>query len=667
MSIARGVTFNRLYVAAMFTIIAAIGSCGILAILRSQESTALVAQSFEHAHAAGEMRTAMDREDVELLSQMRERKGVESDRLVRATDMFDAANLAVQRDGWAKSEPLLKTLAARQAAFVADSREIAYALATGDYALAKRIDAQSVDPNLGAMRHALNEISAQLFHAGVAGAAADRRFMTDLQRFIGAATVLGILLMAGFAVLLGRYKRSAAASAAATLAALEQAALTDSLTGLGNNRSFYDDFERELARAKRHDHALVLALVDVDDFKAVNDKAGHSHGDAVLASLGERLRTLRQEDRGYRIGGDEFALILVETDPEAAAFALGRLQAEIRDSGLGATVSVGYVNLTGEQLDAESYELADTALYEAKRQGRNQTVCFADISSTVSVFSPRKADELRTMIAAGLVTTAFQPIWDMHSTRPLGFEALARPLADVGLSGPQEAFDVAQRIRQLPELDALCTRKALEAAATLPPGSVIFMNYSPASLTHAGFDPKEFVATVRAAGLLPEQIVIELTERRIDDPAIVAQRAVALRALGVRFALDDTGSGHAGLEILSKVRFDFVKIDRGLVIEAMKNAEARGVLAGIIAIARETGSYLIAEGIENAEMLDFVRSAHIPNSAPVRGIQGYLLGRPEIGGADAQSLERHHNFLVARELELGHAAALAAMVQSEAA
>jgi diguanylate cyclase (GGDEF)-like protein len=550
---------------------------------------------------------------------------------------------------------------------VADSREIAYALATGGFAQATRIDARSVEPNVGAMRHALNLISGRLFRASVAGAAEDRRFMTDLQRFIGAATVLGILLMAGFAVLLGRYKRSADASAAATLAALEQAALTDSLTGLRNNRSFYDDFEREIARAKRHDHSLALALVDVDDFKAVNDKAGHSHGDAVLARLGERLRTLRQEDRGYRIGGDEFALILVEADPEAAALALDRLQAEIRESGLGATVSVGYVNLSGEQLDVEAYELADTALYEAKRLGRNQTVCFGDISRTVSVFSPRKADAVRTMIARGLVTTAFQPIWDMQSTRPLGFEALARPAADVGLSGPQEAFDVAERIRQLPELDVLCTRKALEGAATLPPGSVVFINYSPASLTHAGFDPATFVAAVQAAGMLPEQIVIELTERSIDDPALVAQRAVALRALGVRFALDDTGSGHAGLEILSKVRFDFVKIDRGLVVEAMKNGEARGVLAGIIAIARETGSYLIAEGIETAEMLDFVRNAHVPNSASVRGIQGYLLGKPEIGGADPLSLERHHEFLVAHELEQGNVAAAAAFLRNEAA
>jgi diguanylate cyclase (GGDEF)-like protein len=647
---ARADIFNRFYVAAMFAVIVVIGSCGIFAIVRGQESDNLVAQSFERANDASDMRTALDREDVELLWQMRQREGLESDRLVRATELFDAANLAVKRDGWVSSQPLLKTLASRQATFVADSREVAGALSLGEYARAMRVDTDRVRPNVTAMRHALDAISVGLYRASVADAAADRRFMWDLERLIGVVTLLGVLLMAGFAVLLGRYKRSADASAAATLAVLEQAALTDSLTTLGNNRSFYDDFERELARAKRHDHSLVLALIDIDDFKAVNDKGGHSHGDAVLAGVGERLRTMRQEDRGYRIGGDEFALILVETDPAAAALALGRLQSEIRECGLGATVSIGYVNLTGELLDAESYELADTALYEAKRRGRNQTVCFENVSATVNVFSPRKADAVRTMIAQGLMSTAFQPIWDMQSTRPLGFEALARPLPELGLSGPQEAFDVAERIRQLPELDMLCTRKTLEAAANLPPGSVIFLNYSPASLVHGKFDPKTFVATVRAAGLLPEQIVIEVTERRIDDPTTVAQQVAALRALGIRIALDDTGSGHAGLEILSKVRFDFVKIDRGLIVEAMESSEARGVLAGIIAIARETGSYLIAEGIETGEMLDFVRKAHIPNFAGVRGIQGYLLGRPQAGEFDARSLEQHHDFLAARQL-----------------
>jgi diguanylate cyclase (GGDEF)-like protein len=643
--VVRANLFNRAYIVVMLAVIIAIGSCGILAIDRSQARDARVAQTFQHANDVSQMRTALDREDFALLSEMRQHQGLESAGIERATDLFNAANYEVNHDGWTASEPLLKVLAARQAAFVADSELIAGALANGRYARAARIDSTSARPNVNAMRSALDAISARLFHASVADAVGAQRFMWDLQHLIGAVTILAIALMAGLALLLDSYKRSADTSAATTLAALEQAALTDSLTGLGNNRAFYDDFEREIARAQRHDHSLVLALIDVDDFKAVNDKAGHSHGDDVLAFVGTRLRTARQEDRAYRIGGDEFALMLVETEPAAAAVMLDRMQREIRDSGLGATVSIGYVTLSGDQLDAEAYEMADSALYEAKRLGRNQTVCFDDVRGSVNLFSPRKADAVRTMIAKGMMSTAFQPIWDAHTTRPLGFEALARPFPELGLSGPQEAFDVAQRTRQLPELDAVCTRTTLRAAVNVPAGSVIFLNYSPTSLVHAGFDPHAFVASVRAAGLLPEQIVVELTERCIDDPGAVAKRVAELRALGVRMALDDTGSGHAGLEILSKVRFDFVKIDRGLIIEAMTNREARGVLAGIIAIARATGSYLIAEGIENWEMLDFVRAAQVSDVAGVRGIQGFLLGRPESGRVDMHSLERHHEIL----------------------
>jgi diguanylate cyclase (GGDEF)-like protein len=650
--IARADVFNRIYVAAMFVVIVAIGGCGAFAIVQSQDSDQTVAQRFEQAKDVSAMGNALDREDDELQKQLRQRQGVESERLVQATEMFDAGQRKARNDDWKSTRQVLETLVPRQAAYVSDSREIAGALAAGDYARAARIDTLRVRPNVNAMRYALDAMSMQLYRETIEDAATDRALMWKLQRIILCVTSLGVVLMGGFAALLGRYKRRAYRAAAATLTALEAAATTDNLTKLGNNRSFYEDFEREIARAKRYDHSLVLALVDVDDFKAVNDKGGHSFGDAVLAGVGTRLRNTRQEDRAYRIGGDEFAVLLVETDPEGAGLALARLQSEIRESGLGATVSIGYVNLSGDQLSVDSYELADTALYEAKRLGRNQTVCFKNISGTANVYSPRKADAVRRMIAKGLVSTAFQPIWDMQSTRPLGFEALARPLAELGLSGPQEAFDVAQRIRQLPELDTLCTRKALDAAGNLPAGSVIFLNYSPASLTHSSFEPQAFVDMARAAGFLPEQIVVELTERRIDDPAIVAQRVAALRALGIRVALDDTGSGHAGLEILSKVRFDFVKIDRQLIIEAMENREARGVLAGIIAIARETNSYLIAEGIETGEMLDFIRNAHAhePGAfAGVRGIQGYLLGKPELGRINLGSLEEHHDFLAARQ------------------
>jgi EAL domain-containing protein (putative c-di-GMP-specific phosphodiesterase class I) len=282
-------------------------------------------------------------------------------------------------------------------------------------------------------------------------------------------------------------------------------------------------------------------------------------------------------------------------------------------------------------------------------------VCFRDSGTVMNVFSPAKGDIVRKMIAEQLVTTVFQPIWDMESNRPLGFEALMRPNPGLGLDGPQEAFDVAERIRQLPELDRLCTRNALLSSANLPADSVVFLNYSPTALLHPSFDPAEFVAMVRAAGLRPDQVVVEVSERRIDDAVAVVERAKALRVLGIRIALDNIGSGHMGLEIMSKLHLDFVKLDRALVGKAIENTEARGVLAGLIAIARETGSYLIAEGIETRHMLDFVSKAHIPLSsafAGVRGVQGFELGKPEAGRIDPQSLEDRHDYLESRRSQV---------------
>ncbi len=593
----REAIFNRFYVVLMFVVISAIGSCAVFAMVLSQHSGDRASRGYARANDSRLMALALDQEQIRQLSRDR-------------------------REG--PIEPA---------------------------------ETRGMPPNFGAMRRSLDAIASASYSASLAEESRDKRDTARLESLIASITVFAILLMSWFAVLLARYKRSAVKAAQEKVAALQQAALTDSLTHLGNHRAFSDDFAREIARAKRNHHALALALIDVDDFKAVNDTRGHGHGDDVLSAVGNLLRGLRQEDRAYRVGGDEFALLLVETDPAAAKIVLSRLRHESQTRLSGATLSIGYVNLTPAQLDLEPYELADSALYEAKRGGRNTTVCFDEIGETVNVFSPRKAELVRRMIAEQLLSVAFQPIWDIDSKRPLAFEALARPAPELDLSGPQEAFDIAERIRQVYELDCLCIRKALESVSNLPNGATIFLNVAPVSLAHVNFDPEAFVAQLRAAGVDPRNVVIELTERRIDDQAAIIQRSHALQTLGVRMALDDTGSGHAGLEILSKLRLDFVKIDRSLLVKAIDDKGARGVLAGIIAIARETGSYLIAEGVESRALLDFACNAHDPGNAAspgIRGVQGYLLGRPELGQVDLQALDGHHTYLARRSLE--HAA-----------
>jgi diguanylate cyclase (GGDEF)-like protein len=646
----RAEDFTRFFVALMFIVITAIGSFSIYAMVAGQISGDRASNDYGRANEARLMALALDRGYSEVLGRFNQTVAERTRLFIAGDSDFDSAFAEYQRIPGTKIAEASR-LWTNQERFFQSGRAVLEAAARGDAHRGRLIESARFRPLYTAVLSHLDFISSSSFEASLIEEDRNREFAAQLERLIGCVTLFALVLMGWLAILLARYRRSALAASEEKVAALEQAALTDSLTVLGNHRAFSDDFACEIARAKRNHHALTLALIDVDDFKAVNDTRGHAHGDDVLTAVGGMLRSMRQEDRAYRVGGDEFALLLVETDPKEAKIALTRLRHEAQRKLLGATLSIGYVNLTEAQLDQEPYELADTALYEAKRAGRNAIVCFDDISDDVNVFSPRKAELVRRMIAEELMTVAFQPIWDINSTRPLAFEALARPAAELGFSGPQEAFDIAERIRQVYELDMLCIRKSLASVSNLPVGSTVFLNVAPASLAHALFDPEQFVEQLRAAGIDPQNLVIELTERRIDDQAAIIARASKLQALGVRMALDDTGSGHAGLELLSNLRLDFVKIDRSLLVKAIDDKGARGVLAGIIAIARETGSYLIAEGVENRALLDFACNAHDPGnkaSPGIRGVQGFLLGRPETGHVDLQALEGHHAYLARR-------------------
>jgi len=460
------------------------------------------------------------------------------------------------------------------------------------------------------------------------------RKTTALQ--IGMAALALLAICTKFALMYTRrvYRRRADAEVRRHVETLERAALTDSLTGLGNHRAFYEQFEREVARARRHNLALSLVLMDVDDFKALNDTRGHKHGDDILVAVAQALRGSRAEDVAYRIGGDEFAMLLVETDSEGARTAGARLQQRVRNLIAPVTVSVGVCTAVRDHDEHDLYECADAALYAAKSNGRDAVVCYEDVERDAVVFSNKKASALRALLELPRVDVAFQPIWSLAESHVFGLEALCRPPSDCGLSGPQEAFDVAERIRRTAELDELCVRSVFDAARTLPPDVFLFVNVAPDSLSHPLLSPQRWLQLIARAGLRPSQVVIELTERRISNPDHVLRMLGALRAEGVSIALDDTGSGYAGLNLLTQAPFDFVKIDRGIVTGAQHNQRTRAVLAGIIAIAREAGSFVIAEGIENMQHLQFLRELQHQRhdlSFGVHGAQGYLLGRPRIG------------------------------------
>jgi diguanylate cyclase (GGDEF)-like protein len=409
-----------------------------------------------------------------------------------------------------------------------------------------------------------------------------------------------------------------------------QRATRDGLTDLPNQRAFQEDFVQFVAAAQRNQEPLALAVLDIDDFKFINDRHGHAHGDALIRRVADVLRDGRTSDRGFRTGGDEFALMMLRTDlagSRALTRRLSRLFEEARIS-----VSIGVAELSAGHDPAGLRAEADAAMYEAKRGGGNRAVHFRDVRDQVVVTSSDQMRAIRKLLEERKLETHFQPIWNIANGTLIGVEALSRPDPAYGFSGPSDAFDSAERIGRVHELDQLCVESALRIAPQLPDGVLLFLNVSPSTLDLDADSDSWLQLAVAQAGLDPRRVVVEVTERFGGRTAAVIKSLLGLRAAGFQLALDDVGTGNAGLEMLRRVHAEFVKIDRGIVTAAPTEPTARAVLMAMATFAHQTGAFVIAEGIENEETLAFVRSVDDSDLAPaalIEGGQGFGLGRPE--------------------------------------
>jgi diguanylate cyclase (GGDEF)-like protein len=448
--------------------------------------------------------------------------------------------------------------------------------------------------------------------------------VTDVRRSIALVALLGLL--GGGAVF---YLVGGRTLTRSHRLALERATL-DGLTDLRNQRAFHDDLEHAVALAARKGDALSLALVDIDDFKFLNDRHGHRHGDDLLLRVAGILSGGRVSDRAFRIGGDEFALLLPGTGADGSAVALHRLQLELADARVAA--SIGVSSLSRGQAAATLRDEADAALYEAKRRGGNALARYDEISESVVITTSSKVEALRALLDGGLIDMAFQPIWELERGSLLGVEALARPADHHGFSGPAEAFDIAEQLGWVHELDMLCVQSALSRASELPPDALLFINIAPRTLDLDARSDSWLVAAVERSGVDPGRVVVEVTERFGGRISSVVKSLERLRSAGLKLALDDVGAGNSGLEMLSQVNVEFVKIDRGVVTGAMTDPRARAVLLAMATFAGETGAFVIAEGIEDGAMLRFLGGLPDDPTAArprVHGGQGYALGRPD--------------------------------------
>ncbi len=414
---------------------------------------------------------------------------------------------------------------------------------------------------------------------------------------------------------------------------LAHQALHDSLTGLANRVLFMDRLDQALARLQRHSAPIALLFVDLDHFKVVNDSLGHAAGDEVLVQASDRLRrTLRPADTVARFGGDEFVILCEEASGRAEAEEIaGRISAALaRPFSIGGqevvlTASTGIVLAGDTNMDAGALlRDADTAMYRAKERGRANSQFFDNSMRMRAVQRLELETSLRHAIEAGELRVLYQPQVRLSDETPVSCEALVRwAHPERGLVDPGDFIPIAEESGLILPLGEWVLRRVVSdmsrSVAPLP----VSVNVSPRQLA----DP-DFVGHVRAAveesGIDPGDLCLEVTESALfSDPDTALLRLSALRAIGVRLAIDDFGIGFSSLWHLRQVpEVDVLKIDRAFIAELGRNRKDSAIVGAVIVLANSLGMDVVAEGIETEEQADELRAMGAEYG------QGWLYGHP---------------------------------------
>ncbi len=413
-----------------------------------------------------------------------------------------------------------------------------------------------------------------------------------------------------------------------------QDSLLDALTGLGNHRAFQEELARQLEGAGRTGSNIALLLVDVDDLKRVNDERGHGAGDELLVAVGRTVTaSLRRNDRAFRVGGDEFAIILPGADIDTGLTVARRILAGGLNGGdptrpiapFSLSIGVSAFPLPSTK-GSLLYRHADAALYWCKRHGRTNAAAYDPGRHGVSS-DDRSIEDISaaigTILAGGMLRPVFQPIFSLSTGKPVGYESLVR-LAEVApFADASTLFAAAERADRTVELDMACLRVVADGVGALEADAYLSVNLSPRTLESELFHPSELTTIFERHGIAPGQLVVELTEREeVQDLEGLRRNAAACRKIGMRLAADDVGAGNAGLRLLSEIQFDIVKVDLSLVQGGILHDPSYAVLRALQELAARWHATIVAEGVETSDQLAAVRSIGITAG------QGYLLGRP---------------------------------------
>lgn len=418
-------------------------------------------------------------------------------------------------------------------------------------------------------------------------------------------------------------------------AQIQQLAHFDQLTGLPNRSQLNDRFRYALSLAQRHGDQLAIMFLDLDHFKNINDTLGHSVGDQLLVDVSRRLKAaLREEDSLSRLGGDEFILLLPGTDEAAASQVATKLLAavaqpcQIEQNELVSTVSIGIALYPNDGQDFETLSKnADAAMYRVKQASRNDFRFFTQEMQAHSARTLQLVNALRHALPRHEFELHFQPQIALQDGHIVGAEALLRwRHPELGMISPVEFIPIAEDSGQILAIGEWVLRTAVTQLkqwldAGLRP-MVMAVNLSAVQFRHPNLI--DLVTRILdEAALPPEFLELELTEAAaMDDPPAAIAIMNKLDERGIRMSIDDFGTGYSSLSYLKKFKVDKLKIDQSFVRDISDDPDDKAIVTAIINLASSLGMHTIAEGVETASQLAFLRLQGCDE------VQGYYFSKP---------------------------------------
>lgn len=413
---------------------------------------------------------------------------------------------------------------------------------------------------------------------------------------------------------------------------LRRLANTDTLTGLPN-RSYFQVSHSNLVR-KRIQHALLV--FDLDNFKKINDSLGHEVGDQLLCQVAERLAEVgRPQDTLYRLGGDEFSLILEDTsDLNTIATLAKRVNDSLsepftlEDGELVISSSVGIVAYPNDgNSSQELLQNADTAMYHAKRRGGDAYQFFSESMNQSAVRRLRLESQLRQALRDEHVVVHYQPKVALRSREFVGLEALVRlDIPGVGMINPAEFIPLAEETGLIIELGERVLRQTCrDMRQWLDDGYVagrVAVNLSARQFNQPDL-VRRIMTIIASEGLAPEHLELEITEGVImEDPERAIEIMTELVAEGIHLALDDFGTGYSSLSYLKRFPIQTLKIDKAFIDDISHAERDRNMVASIVAMAHNLGLHVVAEGVENADQMVILSTLQCEFA------QGFLFAKP---------------------------------------